>query len=58
MKIMLVDDLHTIFLYLFWEIEAILQIAKFSKIFKTDENSRSGELFRHKCHRKLGMLSR
>ena len=54
MKIILVGDLHTIFLYLLPNWGYIENC----EIFKTDENLRSGELFRHKCHRKLGMSSR
>ena len=54
MKIILVDDLHTIFRYLLSNLGYIENC----ELFKTDENLRSGELFRHKCHRKLGMSSR
>ena len=54
MKIILVDDLHTIFRYLLSNSGYIENC----EIFKTDENLRSGELFRHKCHRKLGISSR
>ena len=48
MKIILVDDLHTIVRYLLSNAGYIENC----DIFKTDE------LFRHKCHRKLGMSSR
>ena len=50
MKIILVDDLHTIF-YTCCQIEAILKTARFFKLTKIWG---PGELFRHKCHRKLG----
>ena len=57
MKIILVDDLYTIFLHLLsnW---GYIENCEILKIFKTDENLRSCELFCHKCHRQLGMLSR
>ena len=44
MKIILVDDLHAIFINLLsnW---GFIEIAKFSKFFNTDENSRSRRTF-------------
>ena len=54
MKIISVDDLLTIFPYLLSNWGYIENC----EIFETDENLRLGELFRHKCHRKLGMSSR
>ena len=52
-KIILVDDKHTIFLYLLSNWVYIENC----EIFKTDEHLRSGELFRHKCHRKYVILT-
>ena len=53
MKIILVDDLHTIFLHL-CQIKAILKTAKFFKLTKIWG---PGELFHHKCHRKYVILT-
>ena len=55
MKNILVDDLHTIFLYLLSNWGYFRNFKNFSKLTKILGR---GELFRYKCHRKLGILSR
>ena len=53
MKIILVDDLHTIFLYMLsnWGYIENCEFFKLTKIWDP------GELFYHKCHRKYVILN-
>ena len=57
MKIILVDDLHTILLYLLSNLGYIENCENLKKISKLTKIWGRGELFHHKCHRKWVMLS-
>ena len=53
MEFIFVDNLHTVFLYMM----SNLSYVENCNIFKTDAILRSGQIFRHKCHRKLARFS-